>query len=161
MLGHDSPNGLDILDIDQCEYDIFVCTTPTVVHELFYRLLKMNLLYNKNVRADNNRIIQFDINNMTIQENTDYREVASTNETLNRNIVSGEDKYIYIMVNQYIDWRLSIMNVITTRNTIQKCHRKLRIYSMLTHQGTLRLILHLKMCRRQTDMILTNYTLQF
>ena len=32
---------------------------------------------------------------MTIQENTDYREVASTIETLNRNIVSDEDKYIH------------------------------------------------------------------
>ena len=54
-----------------------------------------NLLYNKNVRTDNARIIQFDINNITIQENTDYREVASTIETLNKNINPEDNKYIY------------------------------------------------------------------
>ena len=47
----------------------------------------------KNVRADNRRIVQFDINNMTIQENTDYRETASTIETLNKYIVLDEEGY--------------------------------------------------------------------
>ena len=70
MLGHNPPNGSVIFDVKQCEYDIFVCTTPSVVHDLFNHLLKMNLLYNKNVRNDNRRIIQFDTNNMTIKENT-------------------------------------------------------------------------------------------
>ena len=81
---------------------MFVCTTPTVVHDLFYALLKLNLLYNKNVRTDNNRIIQFDINNMTIQENKDYREVASTIQTLNQDI-AADDEDLFITVSQYID----------------------------------------------------------
>ena len=55
----------------------------------------MNLWYNKNVRTDNTRIVQFDINNMTIQENTDYTEVASTIETLNKDSVLDNDKYNY------------------------------------------------------------------
>ena len=76
MLGEMKPDGCcNMFNLDECKNDIFVCTTPTVVHELFYRLLKLNKLFNKNVRTDNNQIIQFDINNMTIQENTDYREV--------------------------------------------------------------------------------------
>ena len=82
-------------EIERYNGDMFVSTTPTVVNELFYLLLKKNLLYNKNVRTDNARIIQFDINNITIQENTDYREVVSTIETLNKNISIEDDKYIY------------------------------------------------------------------
>ena len=55
----------------------------------------MNLLYNKNVRTDNTRIIQFGINNMTMQENVDYREVVATIDTLNKDVVSDGDKYFY------------------------------------------------------------------
>ncbi len=72
MLGHKKSTEYEIFDIKQCENDIFVCTTPNVVHDLFYDLLKMKL-YTKNIRTDNKRIIQFDITNMTIQENTNYR----------------------------------------------------------------------------------------
>ena len=88
---------MDLIDfiVKKCEYDVFVCTTTTVVHDLFYHLLKMKLLYNHTVRTDNRRIIQFDINNMTIQANTYYKEVASTIETLNKDIVLGEDTYTY------------------------------------------------------------------
>ena len=73
----------DILEMLKCEetqskHDIFVCTTPTVVHDLFYTLLQSNKLFNKNVRTDHSRVTQFDIGNMTIQENTDYRAVEST-----------------------------------------------------------------------------------
>ena len=62
----------DILEMLKCEDvqskdDIFVCTTPTVVHDLFYTLLQSNKLFNKNVRTDHSRITQFDIGNMTIQ----------------------------------------------------------------------------------------------
>ena len=102
MLGHKRPDGAHVFDLEQCKNDVFVCTMPTVVHDLFYVLLKLNLLYNKNVRTDNNRIIQFDINNMTIQENKDYREVASTIETLNKDIVA-DDENIFITANQYTD----------------------------------------------------------
>jgi len=72
--------------------DIFVCTTPTVVHDLFYTLLKSNKLFNKNVRTDHSRITQFDIGNVTIQENTDYKAVASTIERLNS---STTEEYVY------------------------------------------------------------------
>ena len=95
MLGHEKSDDFKTFDAEQCKNDIFVCTIPTAVNELFYSLLKLNLLYNKNVRTDNAKIIQFDINNMTIQENTDYREVASTIETLNQDIILDKDKYIY------------------------------------------------------------------
>jgi len=76
----------------QSKDDIFVCTTPTVVHDLFYTLLQSNKLFNKNVRTDNSRIIQFDIGNLTIQENTDYRAVESTIKKLNSNTT---EEYIY------------------------------------------------------------------
>ncbi len=78
-------NGDNVFNIDECENSIFVCYTPTVVHELFYLLLKMNQLHNQNVRNDNTRITQFDIHNLTIQENTSYYDVASTIQTLNTN----------------------------------------------------------------------------
>lgn len=95
LLGHEKSDGVELFDAEQCKNDVFVCTTPSVVHDLFYHLLKLNLLYNKNVRTDNTRIIQFDINNMTIQENTDYKEVVSTIDILNTDIVSDKDKYFY------------------------------------------------------------------
>ena len=95
MLGHEKSDDVELFDAEQCKNDVFVCTTPSVVHDLFYHLLKMNLLYNKNVRTDNTIIIQFYINNMTIQENTDYREVVSTIDILNKDIVSDKDKYFY------------------------------------------------------------------
>jgi len=53
----------------------------------------MNQLHNKNVRNDNTRITQFDINNMTIQENTSYYDVNSTIQTLNTN--NPATPYIY------------------------------------------------------------------
>jgi hypothetical protein len=86
-------NGDTVFNIEECENSIFVCYTPSVVHELFYLLLKMNQLHNKNVRNDNTRITQFDINNMTIQENTSYYDVASTIQTLNSN--NPATPYIY------------------------------------------------------------------
>ena len=85
----------EMFDITKCANDIFVCSIPGCVNELFYCLLKKNLLYNKNVRTDNGQIIQFDINKITIQENTDYKEVATTIDTLNKDINLDEDKYIY------------------------------------------------------------------
>ena len=44
MLGHMRSTDCDweTFDLKECERDIFVCTTPTVVHELFYKLLKLN-----------------------------------------------------------------------------------------------------------------------
>ena len=60
----------------------------------------MNQLHNKNVRNDNTRITQFDINNMTIQENTSYYDVAATIQTLNTNRPEGNAPYIYIMGKQ-------------------------------------------------------------
>jgi len=87
----------EFLEMLKCEdvkskNDMFVCTTPTVVHDLFYTLLKSNKLFNKNVRTDHSRIIQFDIGNMTIQENTGYIAVASTIQKLNSNTT---EEYIY------------------------------------------------------------------
>ena len=76
----------EMFDITKCANDIFVCSIAGCVNELFYCLLKKNLLYNKNVRTDNGQIIQFDINKITIQENTDYKEVATTIDTLNKDI---------------------------------------------------------------------------
>jgi hypothetical protein len=76
-------DGDTVFNIEECENSIFVCYTPSVVHELFYLLFKMNQLHHKNVRNDNTRSTQFDINTMTIQENTSYYDVASTIQTLN------------------------------------------------------------------------------
>jgi hypothetical protein len=90
-----------VFNIEECKYDIFVCDTPSVVHDLFYAILKLNQLHHKNVRNDNTRITQFDIHNMTIQENTSYKEVALTIQTLN---ISNTDKpYIYITGKQSTD----------------------------------------------------------
>ena len=56
---------------------------------------KFQISFNlKHLSLTNRRIIQFDINNMTIQENTDYREVASTIQTSNKYIVLDEDIYL-------------------------------------------------------------------
>ena len=96
MLGEMKPDGCcEMFNMDKCKNDIFVCTTPTVVHDLFYMLLKLNKLFNKNVRTDHTRIIQFDIGHMTIQENINYREVASTIERLNSTITSDAERYVY------------------------------------------------------------------
>ena len=84
-----------IFDMELCKNDIFVCETPHVIHDLFYTLLKKNMLYNKNIRVNNTRITQFNIGNITIQENTDYKDVASTIEHLNTNITIDADKYLY------------------------------------------------------------------
>ena len=59
---------------------------------MFYTLLQSNKLFNKSVRTDNSRIIQFDIGNLTIQENTDYRAVEPTIKKLNSNTT---EEYIY------------------------------------------------------------------
>ena len=63
-------NGDNVFKIEECKGAIFVCYTPTVVHELFYMLLKMNQLHNFNARNDNTQITQFDIiqYKLTIQE---------------------------------------------------------------------------------------------
>ena len=87
----------DILEMLKCKGvqskdDIFVCTTPTVVHDLFDTLLQSNKLFNKNVRTDHSRVTQFDIGNMTIQENTDYRAVESTIQKLNSDTT---EEYVY------------------------------------------------------------------
>ena len=52
-------------------------------------------MFNKNVRTDHSLITQFDIGEITIQENTDYKEVASTIERLNLTITSETEQYIY------------------------------------------------------------------
>ena len=80
--------------MELCKNDMFVCETPHVIHDLFYTIEK-NMLYNKNVRVDNTRITQFNIGNITIQENTSYEDVASTIEHLNTNITIDVDKYLY------------------------------------------------------------------
>ena len=63
--------------------DIFVCTTKDVFHALFYNLLWAGKLHNKNIRTENNKIAQFNINDITIQENPTYFEVSSTIDKLN------------------------------------------------------------------------------
>ena len=96
MIGQAQPDECcEIFDMEQCKNDIFVCETPNVIHDLFYTLLRKNMLYNRNVRADNTRITQFNIGNITIQENTSYRDVASTITHLNTNITIDADKYMY------------------------------------------------------------------
>ena len=85
----------ETFDVKECERDIFACTTPTVVHDLFYKLLKLNKLFNKNVRTDHSLITQFDIGDITIQETTDYKEVASTIERLNLTIASETEQHVY------------------------------------------------------------------
>jgi hypothetical protein len=89
-------DGEYVYNIEECKNVIFVCATPSVVHDLFYLLLKLNQLHNKNVRNDNTRIIQFDIvqYKLTIQENTSYNDVAATIQTLNA-ISSNTTPYIY------------------------------------------------------------------
>ena len=84
------------LNIEECKNAIFVCSTPSVVHDLFYLLLKLNQLHHENVRNDNTRITQFDINNMTIQENTSYHDVDLTIQTIN--VGAGDAPYIYIYI---------------------------------------------------------------
>ena len=69
--------------------------TNAVVHDLFYRLLRLNKLFNTNVHTDHTRIIQFDIGHMTIQEHVNYREVASTIERLHSTMTSEADRYVY------------------------------------------------------------------
>ena len=93
MLGFASPDGYDTFDLRHVKDDIFVCDTPTVVHDLFYTLLKHTMLYNENVRTDGSRVIQFDILDMTIQENTSYRHVIATIDTSNQNMASTEEQY--------------------------------------------------------------------
>ena len=87
-------NGDNVFKIEECKGAIFVCYTPTVVHELFYMLLKMNQLHNSNARNDNTRITQFDIvqYKLTIQENASYNDATSTIQTLNSQI---SNTYIY------------------------------------------------------------------
>ena len=55
-------------------------------------MLRLNKLHNKNVRTENNTIVQFNIKNITIQENTTYKDVASTIEKLN---VMESPAYLY------------------------------------------------------------------
>ena len=55
-------DGTHVLDLEQCKNDVFVCTTPTVVHDLCYDLLELNLLYHRHIRTDNTIIIQFSNN---------------------------------------------------------------------------------------------------
>ena len=95
MLGFANPDGYNTFDLKNMKDDIFVCETPTVVHDLFYELLHHNMLYNKNARTDGIRVIQFNINNMTIQENTRYKEVIATIDVLNQNIASTDEQYFY------------------------------------------------------------------
>jgi len=60
-------------DFIQCGYDIFVCTTSGIVHDLFYQCLKFGKLFNRKdcVRMESSRVYRFNIGNITIQENKD------------------------------------------------------------------------------------------
>ena len=93
MLGHMTcePH-CQIFDLKECACDIFVCTIKGAVHDLFYGLLQKNTLHNLNVRTENNKIVQFNINGITIQENPTYKDVSSTIDKLNFN---QEQKYVY------------------------------------------------------------------
>ena len=141
MLGHVKPEW-EVFDINVCKNDIFVCTTEDVVNELFHDLLQRNLLYNRNVRTDNTRIIQFDIDSITIQENIDYREVTSTIDVLNENINLECDKYIYHgqslhrLAFEYYEKKKSIKIINLT------CRLKSLMYLMITHQKTDHVNLH-------------------
>ena len=70
MLGHmkKCDDDWETFDLVECVRDIFVCTIKGAVHDLFYKLLQKNKLHNLNVRTENNKIVQFNIGGITIQE---------------------------------------------------------------------------------------------
>jgi hypothetical protein len=70
--------------VDECKTSIFVSSNQGCVNELFYQLLRRGKLYNKNVKSEHGRITQFNIDDMTIQENLHYDDVERTIDTLNR-----------------------------------------------------------------------------
>ncbi len=80
-------------DYDECKNDLFVCIYKQAVHDLFYELLKRGYLHNKNIKTVNGQIVQFDIDNMTIQENEKYYRVQDTITRLNKELTS--DFYYY------------------------------------------------------------------
>ncbi len=123
-------NGDNIFKLEECKDAIFVCYTPTVVHELFYMLLKMNQLHNFNVRNDNTRITQFDIiqYKLTIQENASYNDVAATIQTPNTQVNAdrqGAHDTPYIYNGQTIH-RLAheYYETIIITITNQRCHHR-------------------------------------
>ena len=68
MLGHMKDSAYQTFDMENCKRDVFVCTIKGAVHSLFYDLLRINKLHNENVRAENNKIVQFYIGDITTQE---------------------------------------------------------------------------------------------
>ena len=84
-----------IFDLKECSRDIFVCTIKGAVHTLFYNLLRKGKLHSLNVRTENNKIVQFNIGSVTIQEHATYNDVALTINTLNLMLTNQEPKYMY------------------------------------------------------------------
>ena len=63
----------------------------------FYQCLKFGKLFNKKdcVRMESSRVYQFNIDNITIQENKDYNAVAETMAILNSELQPNVEKFIY------------------------------------------------------------------
>ncbi len=100
MLGHMRyKENRQLFDLKECGRDIFVCTIKGAVHDLFYNLLRKNKLHNLNVRTENNKIVQFNIGGLTIQENPTYPTI----DKLNLMLSSQEPNYIYITGSQFTD----------------------------------------------------------
>ena len=85
----------DNFDLKECDRDMFVCTSKGAVHYLFYNLLQRGKLYNSNVRTDDNKIVQFNIGDITIQENPTFKDVCLTIDKLNLMLTHQESKYFY------------------------------------------------------------------
>ena len=63
----------ETFDLKECERDIFVCTIKGAIHDLFYNLLRKQELHNANVRVEYNKIVQFNIGSIPIQETQHLR----------------------------------------------------------------------------------------
>ena len=77
-----SEDPFDNFDLKECDRDMFVCTIKGAVHSLFHKLLQLGKLYNSNVRTDDNKIVQFNIGDITIQENPTFKDVCLTIDKL-------------------------------------------------------------------------------
>ena len=95
MLGLTYEPHYQTFDLKECAHDIFVCTIKGAVHDLFYNLLRKGKLHNLTVRTENNKIVQFNIGSVTIQENATYKDVALTIDKLNLMLTNQEPKYMY------------------------------------------------------------------
>jgi hypothetical protein len=82
---------LKTFDYEECKTSIFVCTERGCVNDLFYHPLRMGRLYNNNVKSEHGQITQFNIENITIQENLHYDNVKETLDKLGDDwIYSGQ-----------------------------------------------------------------------